>query len=59
LQDLWEDVCQRPLQPAFLAKHDMFREHINAMSISYFGLIVLLIAVSIPLLVFLVPFLAN
>ncbi len=58
-RDLWEDVRERPLQPAHLAKHDMFREHINAMSISYFGLIVFLIAASVPMLVFLVPLLTN
>ncbi len=50
LSDLWEDVLQKPLQAAQFAKHDMFKEHINAMSISYFALIVLLIAGSVPLL---------
>jgi len=48
--DLIEDVCQKPLQPAALAKHDMFHEHILAMSISYFALILILIALSLPIL---------
>jgi hypothetical protein len=55
VDDLIEDLQQRPLQPAHLAKHDMFREHINAMSISYFALILLLIASSLPMLAYLVP----
>jgi hypothetical protein len=48
--DLVEDLRQKPLQEAKFAKHDMFREHINAMSICYFALIVLLIAASLPIL---------
>ncbi len=52
--DLIEDVAQRPLQAAEFAKHDMFKEHINAMSISYFALIVVLIGASIPMLGYLV-----
>ena len=52
--DLWEDVRQRPLQAAKFAKHDMFREHIHAMSISYFALILLLIVGSFSVLGFLV-----
>jgi len=52
VHDLIEDVLQRPLQAAHLAKHDMFREHILAMSISYFALIVLLILASIPVMVY-------
>ena len=55
VQDLIEDVCQKPLQPAAFAKHDMFREHILAMSISYFALIVLLILASLPVIACLVP----
>jgi hypothetical protein len=54
--DLLEDVLQKPLQPAALAKHDMFREHILAMSISYFALIVVLIAASLPVLAYLVSY---
>jgi hypothetical protein len=54
VKDLIEDVWQKPLQPAAFAKHDMFREHINAMAISYFALIVLLILASFPLIAFLV-----
>ena len=54
LSDLIEDVRQKPLQAAEFAKHDMFREHINAMSISYFALIVLLIGASIPVLAYVV-----
>jgi hypothetical protein len=57
--DLLEDVVQKPLQAAKFAKHDMFREHINAMSISYFALIVLLIAGSVPLLGWAVQNLVN
>jgi len=57
--DLLEDVLQKPLQAAKFAKHDMFREHINAMSISYFALIVLLIAASVPLLGWAVQNLVN
>lgn len=48
--DLIEDVFQKPLQPAALAKHDMFREHILAMSIAYFALILILIGASLPIL---------
>jgi len=57
--DLFEDLRQKPLQAAHFAKHDMFREHINAMSITYFSLIVLLILASVPMLVFLVPLLTQ
>jgi len=46
VRDLIEDVLQKPLQAAHLAKHDMFREHILAMSISYFALILVLILAS-------------
>jgi hypothetical protein len=56
ISDLIEDVAQKPLQPAAQAKHDMFREHINAMSISYFALIVLLIAASLPILAYVVNY---
>jgi len=52
LNDLLEDISQKPLQAAEHAKHDMFREHINAMSISYFALIVLLITISLPVLAY-------
>lgn len=44
--DFIEDILQKPLQAKHLAKHDMFREHILAMSISYFALIIVLILVS-------------
>jgi hypothetical protein len=54
--DLIEDLSQRPLQAAHLAKHDMFREHINAMAICYFGLILLLIAASLPVLAYLIAY---
>lgn len=54
VKDLIEDVSQKPLQPAAFAKHDMFREHIIAMSVSYFALIVLLIVASLPLISYLV-----
>jgi len=54
VKDLIEDVSEKPLQPAALAKHDMFREHIIAMSVSYFALIVLLIVASLPLIAYLV-----
>ena len=57
--DLFEDLRQKPLQDAKLAKHDMFREHINAMSISYFSLILLLIAGSVFLLPALIPMLTQ
>ena len=56
VNDLFEDVRQKPLQAAHLAKHDMFREHINAMSISYFALILLLIGISLPILAYLVHY---
>lgn len=59
VSDLFEDIRQRPLQDAKFAKHDMFREHINAMSISYFSLIVLLIAGSVFLLPALIPILTQ
>ena len=54
--DLLEDLRQRPLQAAHLEKHDMFREHINAMAICYFGIIVLLIAASLPVLAYLIAY---
>lgn len=57
--DLFEDLRQKPLQDAKFAKHDMFREHINAMSISYFSLIVLLIVGSVFLLPALIPILTQ
>jgi len=50
--DLFEDLQQQPLQADSPEKHDMFREHINAMSISYFALIILLIASSLPILAY-------
>ena len=56
VSDLIEDVQQKPLQPAALAKHDMFREHIQAMSISYFALIILLILASLPILAYVVRY---
>lgn len=56
VHDLIEDVSQKPLQAAAFAKHDMFREHINAMAISYFALIVLLILASLPLIAYLVNY---
>ena len=56
VSDLIEDLRQKPLQAAHLAKHDIFREHILAMSISYFALIVLLIAASVPVLAYLVSY---
>lgn len=59
LSDLFEDLGQAPLQAAKFAKHDMFREHINAMSISYFALIVVLIAGSVFLLPGLIPILTQ
>jgi hypothetical protein len=59
LRDLFEDLREKPLQAAQFAKHDMFREHINAMSISYFALIVLLIVASVPMLAYLVPLLTG
>ncbi len=57
VSDLLEDVQQRPLQGKEFAKHDMFLEHINAMSISYFALIVLLLVASIPLMAYSIKFL--
>jgi hypothetical protein len=56
VSDLIEDISQKPLQAAKYAKHDMFREHINLMSISYFTLIVLLIASSLPVLAYLISY---
>ena len=56
VSDLIEDVRQKPLQAAAFAKHDIFREHINAMSISYFALIVLLILLSLPVLAYLIHY---
>ena len=57
LSDLLEDVLQKPLQGAKFAKHDMFLEHINAMSISYFALIVLLLLASVPVMACSIKFL--
>ena len=54
--DLIEDIRQKPLQAAEFARHDMFREHINAMSISYFALIILLIGASLPILAYVVTY---
>lgn len=59
LHDLSEDLRQRPLQASHLAKHDMFREHINAMAICYFALILLLILASVPLMGYLVSLLGQ
>jgi hypothetical protein len=56
LHDLIEDVGQKPLQSAALAKHDMFREHISAMTISYFALILLLLVVSLPILAYFIQY---
>jgi len=52
--DLLEDLKQKPLQADSPEKHDTFREHINAMAISYFALIVLLIAASVPIMLWLI-----
>jgi hypothetical protein len=56
VSDFIEDIQQKPLQDAKFAKHDMFREHINLMSISYFALIVVLIAASLPILAYVVQY---
>lgn len=52
--DLLDDLKQKPLQADTPEKHDMFREHINAMAISYFALIVLLIAASLPIMLWII-----
>jgi len=54
--DLIEDLSEPLMQPAALTKHDIFREHINAMTILYFGFIVVLIAASLPVLAYLVTY---
>jgi len=54
--DLIEDLSQPLMQPASEAKHDIFREHINAMAILYFGFIVALIACSLPVLAYLITY---
>ena len=54
LDDLMEDLLQRPLQARSEATHDLFREHINALAISYFALIVILIAASVPILPYII-----
>jgi hypothetical protein len=59
VRDFFEDIQQKPLQDAKFAKHDMFREHINAMSISYFTLILILIVGSVFLLPAMIPLLTQ
>jgi hypothetical protein len=54
VRDLIEDLKRKPLQADTPQKHDMFREHINAMAIAYFALIVLLIVASLPILLWLI-----
>jgi hypothetical protein len=56
LDDLFEDLRQVPLAADTPEKHDLFREHINAMAICYFGLILLFIAGCLPVLAYLVRY---
>jgi hypothetical protein len=56
VSDFLEDVLQRQLQPAALAKQNMFREHLLAMSIAYCALIAVLAAASLPVLAYLIRY---
>jgi hypothetical protein len=53
--DLFEDLRHNPFDSA-TPKSDLFRNHINALAISYFALIVLLIAASIPVLAWMIEY---
>ncbi len=50
--DLVDDLRHNAFDPANAPEKDLFREHINALSISYFALIVVLIALSLPALAY-------
>jgi hypothetical protein len=54
--DLGEDLLSTPKQMQGLTKTDLFHKHINALAISYFALIVLLVAGSVPILAYLVSY---
>ena len=54
--DLVEDVLSTPKQMQGLIKTDLFHKHINALAISYFALILLLLAGSVPMLAYLISY---
>lgn len=51
--DLIDDLRSTPRQLQGLSQSDLFRNHLNALAISYFALIVLLLLGSLPLLAYL------
>ena len=54
--DLIEDLRSTPRQIQGLSQSDLFRNHLNALAISYFALIVLLLAGSLPVLAYLIQY---
>ena len=54
--DLFEDLRSTPRQIQGLSQSDLFKNHLNALAISYFALIVLLLAGSLPVLAYLIQY---
>jgi hypothetical protein len=54
--DLVADLKSTSKQFQGLTKTDLFHDHINALAISYFGLILLLLIGSLPILAYLVKY---
>ena len=54
--DLIEDLRSTPRQIQGLSQSDLFRNHLNALALSYFALIVLLLAGSLPVLAYLIQY---
>jgi hypothetical protein len=54
--DLVEDLRSTPRQIQGLSQSDLFRNHLNALAISYFALIVLLLMGSLPVLMYLTQY---
>ncbi|HEX4285684.1 MAG TPA: hypothetical protein VHZ28_11380 [Terracidiphilus sp.] len=54
--DLGEDLLSTPKQMRGETKTDLFHKHLNALAISYFALIVLLLAASVPVLAYLIAY---
>lgn len=54
--DLFEDLRSTPRQIQGLSQSDLFRNHLNALAISYFALIVLLLVGSLPVLAYLIQY---
>jgi hypothetical protein len=54
--DLGSDLLSTPRQMRGEIKTDLFRKHLNALAISYFALIVLLLGGSVPVLAYLIEY---